>query len=328
VRILVTNDDGVHAPGLAALTRAAHTWTNNDAAAKHHEIVVVAPLSNHSGASAAVGSVFERERIPYRAVQVSGAREVPAFGVDASPALSVIVAALGAFGPRPDLVLSGINLGVNVGRSVLHSGTVGAALTAAQFGISGLAVSMRSDAEPLPWATAATLAMTLVPELLGAPPGTVLNLNTPSVPLDELQGVRRGHIGSAGVIKSASDPERDQATETHVPRAATTSGPELVQTVSPQTNAPRVQRYAQGDDGHLLLHLGSAIPSLGATHDADPTDDTALVAAGFASLTPLVGIREDMTPRGHDLIQSALAQLRVVLEDQDDPGKSEKQSFC
>jgi 5'-nucleotidase len=56
---------------------------------------------------------------------VSGAEGVEAYGLDASPALSVIAGALGAVGPKPDLVLSGINHGVNVGRSVLHSGTVG-----------------------------------------------------------------------------------------------------------------------------------------------------------------------------------------------------------
>ena len=73
-----------------------------------------------------------------------------AYGLDASPALSVIAGALGAVGPKPDLVLSGINHGVNVGRSILHSGTVGAALTASQLGISALAVSLRAGETPTP----------------------------------------------------------------------------------------------------------------------------------------------------------------------------------
>jgi 5'-nucleotidase len=143
MRVLVTNDDGVDAPGLAALTRALVAWADAEASSggPRHEIVVVAPSSNFSGAGAAVGSVTDGTRIVYQRARVSGAEGVDAYGLDASPALSVIAGALGAVGPKPDLVLSGINHGVNVGRSVLHSGTVGAALTASQLGISALAVS-------------------------------------------------------------------------------------------------------------------------------------------------------------------------------------------
>src|SRR5579863_1845132 len=78
VRVLVTNDDGVHAPGLSAITRALAQWTRDDDGA--HEIVVVAPLANHSGASAAVGTVYEREAISYRRVRIDGADEVPTYG--------------------------------------------------------------------------------------------------------------------------------------------------------------------------------------------------------------------------------------------------------
>ena len=136
MRILVTNDDGVSAPGLAALTRALVAWTRRTAGDPAHEIIVMAPSSNYSGAGAAVGSVTDHTTIPYQRAYVEGAEAVEAYGLDASPALSVIAGALGAVGPKPDLVLSGINDGVNVGRSVLHSGTVGAALTASQLGIS------------------------------------------------------------------------------------------------------------------------------------------------------------------------------------------------
>ena len=115
----------------------------------------------------------------------------------------MIVAGLGGFGPKPDLVVSGINLGVNVGRSVLHSGTVGAVLTGAQLGISGLAVSMRSGAEVECWDTAAALAVSLIPLLASAPAPSLLNLNVPSVPLGQLKGVRHGRIGTAGIIKEA-----------------------------------------------------------------------------------------------------------------------------
>jgi 5'-nucleotidase len=185
VRVLVTNDDGVSAPGLAALTRALVKWADAASASggPRHEIVVVAPSSNFSGAGAAVGSVNDGTKILYHRARVSGAEQVDAFGLDASPALSVIAGALGAVGPKPDLVLSGINHGVNVGRSVLHSGTVGAALTASQLGISALAVSLRSGADPEQWESAADLAVALIPLLEGAPARTVLNLNVPSLPL-------------------------------------------------------------------------------------------------------------------------------------------------
>ena len=126
MRILVTNDDGVRAPGIAALVRALAGWVED--AAGEHELIVVAPLENHSGASSAVGTVYERSSLDYERVLIEGAENVAAYGLDASPALSVIVGVLGGFGPRPDVIVSGINLGVNIGRSVLHSGTVGAAL--------------------------------------------------------------------------------------------------------------------------------------------------------------------------------------------------------
>src|SRR6202453_1269133 len=206
VRILVTNDDGVSAPGLAALTQALVRWTEQegrDGPGPRHQIVVVAPSSNYSGAGAAVGSVTNRTTIAYHRATIVGAEEVEAYGLDASPALSVIAGALGAVGPKPDLVLSGINHGVNVGRSVLHSGTVGAALTASQLGISALAVSLRAGASPDPWESAAGLAVALIDPLCQAPVRTVLNLNVPHLPLAEIRGLRWARVSGAGLIKAA-----------------------------------------------------------------------------------------------------------------------------
>ena len=79
------------------------------------------------------------------------------------------------------MVVSGINHGVNAGRSALHSGTVGAALTGAQFGVRGLAVSIAWATEPDFWDTAVGLACGIVPVLAEAEPATVLNLNVPAV---------------------------------------------------------------------------------------------------------------------------------------------------
>ncbi len=102
MRILVTNDDGVGAPGLAALTRALVRWTKEaggETPGAPHEIVVVAPSSNYSGAGAAVGSVTEGTAIAYQRAIVEGAETVEAFGLDASPALSVMAGVLGRRGP-------------------------------------------------------------------------------------------------------------------------------------------------------------------------------------------------------------------------------------
>jgi 5'-nucleotidase len=289
VRVLVTNDDGVHAPGLAAITRALAQWTRDDDGA--HEIVVVAPLANHSGASAAVGTVYEREAISYRRVRIDGADEVPTYGVDAPPALAVLVGTLGGFGPRPDIVVSGINLGVNVGRSVLHSGTVGATLAGAQLGLRGLAVSLRAGSPPEQWTTASTIAVALLPALCAAPPRTVLNLNVPSVPLEELRGVRRARISTSGIVKQASG-------GTDADRSRGAGGP----------TSGGVQ-----EEGEIRLTLGTAIPTLGKVESEDPEDDAALIAAGYASITPIVGVREDTAPDSDEVVRAALSTVHVLL---------------
>lgn len=274
MRILVTNDDGVHAPGLGALVRALARWAKEG---DGHEIVVVAPLANYSGASAAVGTVYEREAVGFRRIRIEGAEEIAAYGLDAPPALTVVVGAFGAFGPTPDLVVSGINLGVNVGRSILHSGTVGAALTAAQHGFRSLAVSLRSQPVPHQWETAAATALWVIPAVAAAPPRTVLNLNVPAVPLGQLRGVVSGRISDAGIVKGA-------------------------------------HAEMTGDDaGSVELVLGTAIPSLGDTSGEDPSDDAALVGAGYASLTALHGVGEDHRPEAQAVVERAVREASRFL---------------
>jgi 5'-nucleotidase len=304
VRVLVTNDDGVDAPGLAALTRALVGWVD-DAAAKggpRHEIVVVAPSSNYSGAGAAVGSVTDRTTIPYRRASVEGAEGVEAYGLDASPALSVIAGALGAVGPRPDLVLSGINHGVNVGRSVLHSGTVGAALTASQLGISALAVSLRAGVTPDPWESAADLAVSLIPVLAGAPARTVLNLNVPALPLADILGLRWARVSGAGLIKAATG-----AGDWEEPNRPEMEGPAAAE------GARAVMDGAPGDRGEIVLTVGSPFPHAGDTGRADSSEDAALVAQGYAALTALRGPRADEDPTLFGLLDSGLADAVKAL---------------
>ncbi len=185
-RVLITNDDGVTAPGIRALARAV---------ARDYEVVVAAPQDEASGMSAALTAVVSDGQIMLSHHDLDG---LPAYGVTASPAYIVVLASIGAFGPPPDIVLSGINRGANAGRAVLHSGTVGAALTAVTNGLSALAVSLDvldpeatvssatggnaivvpSD-DVLHWDTAAGIAISLLGTLLAAPAATVLNLNVP-----------------------------------------------------------------------------------------------------------------------------------------------------
>lgn len=284
MRVLVTNDDGVDAPGIAALAAAA--------VQAGYEVVVVAPLADYSGASAAVGPVHTREGIDYEGRTLAGLSDVPAFGVDGPPALAVILACVGSFGPRPDLVLSGINHGANVGRSVLHSGTVGAALTAAHFGLPALAVSLRFGPPPVPWSTATATAMSLLPTLATAPPGTVLNLNVPDIPAEALRGVRHGAIGRTGTIRSAV-----HAGDAPPGQPGQPDG----------DGAPGDRRHAHVqlppfEGGTLRLDL---VPPATVADPEDLATDAALVANGFASLTALVGVRD----AGADVVTPFLRTL-------------------
>ena len=132
-------------------------------------MVAAAPAGDHSGASSAIGPMGGRDGVEVTPVELEAAPGVPAFAVDAPPALAVIVARLGAFGAVPDVVVSGINPGPNTGRSVLHSGTVGAALTAANMGLSGLAVSLGTG-DPAWYETAAVVGAGALAWVAAAPP--------------------------------------------------------------------------------------------------------------------------------------------------------------
>ncbi len=278
MRILVTNDDGVFAPGIAALARGLVA-----AVGDRHELVVVAPLVDHSGAGAAVGAVYDREAIPYQAVDIPGLSDIPVFGIEGPPALAVILACIEGFGPRPDLVVSGINHGINAGRSALHSGTVGATLTSAQFGVRGLAVSIAWGEEPVPWETPVSLAAGIVPVMADMPSATVLNLNVPAVPLDRLAGLRHGALGTMGLIRAVR-PEH---------------------TTDPVAGTP-VDRTSRA----ITLTLrgkGSARDQAAERAELEPDSDAALLADGWATLTPLWGVREDTSDPGRKAVTVALA---------------------
>ncbi len=277
MRILVTNDDGVFAPGIAALARGLVDAAVGD-------VVVVAPLTDHSGAGAAVGPVYERENIPYESVEVRGLEDVTTIGIDGPPALAVILACIGGFGPPFDLVFSGVNHGVNAGRSALHSGTVGAALTAAQFGLRALAVSVAWGSDPVPWETPVGLAVRAVPVLATAAASTVLNLNVPAVAPDELRGVRHAGLGHTGLIRAA---RRDRGDH---PADATTQD-------------------RTGGAISLVLRGGDGSDPDAEQREVAPGSDAAALADGWATLTALVGIREDSSAPTAETVAKAVAAL-------------------
>jgi 5'-nucleotidase len=279
MRLLITNDDGILAPGIQTLTRAVARWIKAAGPGEEREAIVVAPNRNYSGMSSAVGDVFEHPHVKYKRVTIEGAEDIPAFGLEAAPALCTIIGAIGSFGERPTMVLSGINAGANVGRSVLHSGTVGAILTGGQLGLSGLAVSVNWG-DDVHFDAAADVAIEVLSELQHAPARTLLNLNVPNLPIHELKGVKRGRISMAGLIKAAG---------------------------------PSAGGHELADEGELPLRLGAATPQLGDVSDEEADEDGALIAAGYASLTPLRGVHEDTDMGRDDVMHRALASIDAHL---------------
>jgi 5'-nucleotidase len=191
---LATNDDGVDSPGLHALARLA--------ADLGLEVLVAAPTRESSGASASLGAVEDDGRIVVEHRRIGGLSDLRVLAVRAAPAFIVRAALHGAFGPEPDLVLAGINQGANTGNAVLHSGTVGAAMTAITYARSSLAVSLASSGDQLRWATAVATARPVVEWLLEAESPVVLNLNVPNVAPAAVRGLRRAELAPFGVVQT------------------------------------------------------------------------------------------------------------------------------
>lgn len=213
-RIMVTNDDGISSTGLHVLARAMRA---------HGEVVIIAPDSEYSGASAAVGALH---LIQPQAKQATVGGVDEAWSVNGPPALCTMFARFGVFGPI-DLVVSGINPGANVGRAVYHSGTVGAALTARNGGVSGVAVSQAVAGFGVEgqgwdemivdqhWDTAAEVASIVVAEIIEARPAepVVANINVPNLPIDEIAGWRHATVGAApprAIATARLDPIKGQ----------------------------------------------------------------------------------------------------------------------
>jgi 5'-nucleotidase len=193
LRALVTNDDGISSEGLRVLALVARRLSL--------EVIVAAPATDVSGSSASLHATEVEGRIVLEAHPLAGLEGGACYGMPATPGFISLLAARGAFGRAPDVLLSGINLGANMGRAVIHSGTVGAALTAGAQGIRAMAVSLQ-DGVTMPWETASHVAEQMLSRLLELPPATVLNVNVPNVAVGELRGIRQATLARFGAVET------------------------------------------------------------------------------------------------------------------------------
>jgi len=184
MNILLTNDDGITAPGI---------WTAARALANSGKVTVVAPTTNYSGFGAALPPARVLSYFPYRRPDGQPGN-VTAYGLAATPASCAHAGLSGAFSGGPfNLVVSGINHGANLGRDVFYSGTVGAALTAYLLGVPAIAISL--DAGPAGvahWDTAAWALDAVVRLWRENPEPTPMffNVNVPNLPISRLAGTQ------------------------------------------------------------------------------------------------------------------------------------------
>jgi 5'-nucleotidase len=178
MRILLSNDDGYQAPGLASLYQALSTVA---------DISVVAPERNRSGASNSL--TLEN---PIRAYQAENGFTY----VDGTPTDCVHLAITGLLEQEPDMVIAGINAGSNMGDDVLYSGTVAAAMEGRFLGLPAIAISLAGE-QFKHFDTAARFAVELIERLKNdpLPVDTILNVNVPDVPWEALEGYEATRLG-------------------------------------------------------------------------------------------------------------------------------------
>ncbi len=192
MKILLSNDDGYQAPGLVCLARMLERVA---------EVTVVAPERDRSGASNSLTLVR-----PLRAETM----ENGFVRVDGTPTDCVHLAITGLLEEEPDMVVSGINSGANLGDDILYSGTVAAAMEGRFLGLPAIAVSM-TEHEPNHYETAGKVVLDLLQRLRTAPlpADTILNVNVPDLPWDALRGyqaTRLGHRHKAEPVIKDKDP--------------------------------------------------------------------------------------------------------------------------
>jgi 5'-nucleotidase len=232
--ILLTNDDGIYAPGLAALYREL----------KHlGEVTVVAPESEQSAVGHAISLIT-----PLRVKEVSLNGGAEGWAVNGTPADCVKIALAELLPSPPELVVSGINLGPNVGINVLYSGTVSAATEAAILGVKGAAFSLNSYDKSADFAGAARLARQLLKQIrswTGWNNGVCLNINLPDLPRAEIRGVR----------------------------------------ITRQDTGPLVEHFERRVDPRR--HVYYWLAEINERRELDPDSDYGALARGYISVTPI-----------------------------------------
>ena len=178
MKILVSNDDGVHAPGILALAKALQTVA---------DVIVVAPDRNRSGASNSLSL-----QNPIRVTQL----ENGFYSVQGTPTDCVHLAITGLLKEKPDMVVSGINAGGNLGDDVFYSGTVAAAMEGRLCGLPSMAFSLMGKHEN--FESAAQVAKNLVLAMMNnrLPAQTILNINIPDVQLNKIKGFEITRMGT------------------------------------------------------------------------------------------------------------------------------------
>ncbi len=197
MRVLVTNDDGIESPGLSALAEVVRR--------NGHDVLVAAPSWDSSGSSSSVTGVSSFGDVVWKPIVWDDWPEGSVVSVEATPALITLVAIHEKFGAKPELVVSGINRGANTGRAILHSGTVGAAFTAFQYGCPALAMSLDviDLSGAMHWDTAAMVATRLLDWMCEDLPHTVINCNVPNLSAGKLLGIRRGSLDLLGTFQTS-----------------------------------------------------------------------------------------------------------------------------
>jgi 5'-nucleotidase len=195
-RILLTNDDGIGAAGLYALYLSLKEIA---------EVIVIAPDHERSATGHAI-TVFD----PLRAWKVERDGNLYGFAVNGTPADCVKIGIKAILDPPPDLVVSGINLGSNMGTNLIYSGTVSAAAEGAILGVPSIAVSLDTYTDP-DYGYAAKFARKLAIKVMGkrVGEGLLLNVNIPAVPEDRIKGVeitRQGRSKFDEIYDKRNDP--------------------------------------------------------------------------------------------------------------------------
>ena len=189
MRVLLTNDDGIDAGGIYALYREIR---------KIAEVSIVAPHTQQSAVGHAI-TIFS----PLRVTEIFRKGKFYGYAVNGTPADCVKIAVRALLKKRPDIVISGINLGPNLGTDVMYSGTVSAATEAAILGIPSLAVSLTTYGKSdFAYAAGFTRRLCALVKKHGLPPDTLLNVNIPAVPAKKIRGIAVTRQGKSRYLEN------------------------------------------------------------------------------------------------------------------------------